>query len=196
MWSWIREKPTIVALQACHPDGLTDWLCVERQGYPEAGGSQGTPCCINGDGWHAKDGRSGMSHGSISRNAMHDIRGQALVETALVLPVILLLLMAIIDFGLLFNNYIVLSNASREGARQAAVGATDAQIVATIDSLTGTLDDSKRSVSISPALSLRKHGVQVTVTVHYESELVTPVIRVFFPGGKADLNVQTVMRVE
>lgn len=123
-------------------------------------------------------------------------RGQAMVETALVLPIIILLLMAIIDFGLLFNNFIVLSNASREGARQAAVGATDAQIATAIDSLTGTLDDTKRTVSISPALSLRKHGVQVTVAIRYESELVTPVIRVFFPGGKANLNVQTVMRVE
>ncbi|NMA34448.1 MAG: pilus assembly protein, partial [Clostridiaceae bacterium] len=33
--------------------------------------------------------------------------GQSLVETALILPVLLLLLTGIIDFGLLFNSYLV-----------------------------------------------------------------------------------------
>ncbi len=119
-----------------------------------------------------------------------------MVETALVLPIIVLLLMAIIDFGLLFNNYIVLSNASREAARKAAVGATNAEIVSTVDALTGTLDDTLRTVTITPDASLRKHGVQVTVAVRYESRLVTPIIGAFFTDGTAILNVQTVMRVE
>ncbi|MCX7773869.1 MAG: pilus assembly protein, partial [Clostridia bacterium] len=35
-------------------------------------------------------------------------KGQSLVETAIILPIILLLIMGIIDFGLLFNNYILI----------------------------------------------------------------------------------------
>jgi Flp pilus assembly protein TadG len=43
--------------------------------------------------------------------------GAELVEFALALPVLLLIMMGIIDFGLAFQRYEVLTNASREGAR-------------------------------------------------------------------------------
>ena len=66
-------------------------------------------------------------------------RGQSLVETAIVLPIVLLLVMGIIDFGLLFNNYIVISNASREGARKAALGGTDIEVVQTVQNMTTSL---------------------------------------------------------
>jgi Flp pilus assembly protein TadG len=49
-----------------------------------------------------------------------DERGQSLVEMALVLPLLLLLLAGIIDFGRAFNNYIIITNAAREGARAAS----------------------------------------------------------------------------
>jgi Flp pilus assembly protein TadG len=48
-------------------------------------------------------------------------RGQSLVETAVVLPILLLLLAAIIDFGRAFDAYIILTNAAREGARFGSV---------------------------------------------------------------------------
>ncbi len=47
--------------------------------------------------------------------------GQAIVEFALVLPILLLLLCGIIDFGWLYYNQITLNNASREGARYAVI---------------------------------------------------------------------------
>lgn len=45
--------------------------------------------------------------------------GQSLVEFALVLPVFLLLLAGIIDFGFMFYSRITVINAAREGARSA-----------------------------------------------------------------------------
>jgi Flp pilus assembly protein TadG len=45
--------------------------------------------------------------------------GQSLVEFALVLPVFLLLLGGIIDFGFMFYSRITVINAAREGARSA-----------------------------------------------------------------------------
>ena len=48
-------------------------------------------------------------------------RGQSLVETAIVLPVLVLLLAAVIDFGRVIDAYIVLTNAAREGARFGSV---------------------------------------------------------------------------
>jgi Flp pilus assembly protein TadG len=50
-----------------------------------------------------------------------DERGQAIVEFALVLPILALLLFGIIQFGLVFNNYVTLTDAVRAGARKAAV---------------------------------------------------------------------------
>ena len=123
-------------------------------------------------------------------------KGQALVETALVLPIIIILLMGIVDFGMLFNNYIMVSTASREAARCAAVGGTDAEITAVINGLTATLVAADRTVTITPALSLRKNGVQTTITVNYNYHLITPIIGAMFSNGVAPLQSKTVMRVE
>lgn len=49
-------------------------------------------------------------------------RGQALVEFALVLPIFLILLLGIIDFGWALKSWITVTNATREGARMGAVG--------------------------------------------------------------------------
>ncbi|HWP63094.1 MAG TPA: TadE family protein [Candidatus Binatia bacterium] len=47
--------------------------------------------------------------------------GQSLVEFALVLGPLLLLLLAIIQFGFIFNAYVTLTNAVREGARAGTI---------------------------------------------------------------------------
>jgi Flp pilus assembly protein TadG len=49
-------------------------------------------------------------------------RGQSLTEFALALPILALLLFAVIQFGIVFNNYVTLVDATRAGARKGAVG--------------------------------------------------------------------------
>ena len=49
-------------------------------------------------------------------------QGQSLTEFALALPILALLLFAVIQFGIAFNNYVTLTDATRAGARKAAVG--------------------------------------------------------------------------
>ena len=48
-------------------------------------------------------------------------RGAELIEFALIFPLLLLVLLGIVDFGFLFQRYEVLTNATREGARLAAL---------------------------------------------------------------------------
>jgi Flp pilus assembly protein TadG len=48
-------------------------------------------------------------------------RGAELIELALVLPIMLLMFAAIVDFGLMFQRFLVVSNAAREGARIAVL---------------------------------------------------------------------------
>jgi len=47
--------------------------------------------------------------------------GQAVVEFALIMPFLLLFLVGIIEFGRAWNQHEVLTDATREGARQAAI---------------------------------------------------------------------------
>jgi len=47
--------------------------------------------------------------------------GQTMTEFALVMPILLFLLLAIVQFGVVFNNYVTLTDAVRAGARKGAV---------------------------------------------------------------------------
>jgi Flp pilus assembly protein TadG len=55
------------------------------------------------------------------RVSLRQQRGQSLVEFALVLPALMLILLSIVQFGIVFKQYITLTDAVREGARKAAV---------------------------------------------------------------------------
>ena len=55
---------------------------------------------------------------------IRDDRGVTLVEFALVIPVVLVLLIACIDFARVLNASVTIQNASREGARYAALNPT------------------------------------------------------------------------
>lgn len=47
--------------------------------------------------------------------------GQAVVEMALVLPILMLIILGIFKFGIVYNNYLQLTDATRSGARELAV---------------------------------------------------------------------------
>lgn len=52
-----------------------------------------------------------------------------MVEFALIMPVLCMVLFAIIQFGILYNDYLSLTDATRVGARKAAVSRTAANPV-------------------------------------------------------------------
>lgn len=59
------------------------------------------------------------------RKAKKSESGQSLVEFALIVPILIILLFGIIEFGWLFNGQITVTSAAREGARTAAVAVID-----------------------------------------------------------------------
>lgn len=65
-------------------------------------------------------GRSSRSAQRKRRRANGE-RGAVLVEAALVLPILIILILGIVDFGFAFNSYISLRQGTREAARQATV---------------------------------------------------------------------------
>lgn len=130
-----------------------------------------------------------------SARSRYGKNGQSLVETALVLPVVILILSGIIDFGLLLNNYQVITNASREGARVAAVGYTDSEIVDVVRNAAGILDPGQLLIDIDPPESDREKGDEVTITIEYNYTLFTPIISAIVPNP-VRIESKMTMRVE
>jgi hypothetical protein len=105
-------------------------------------------------------------------------RGQSLVETAIVFPVLLLLLAAVVDFGRAFDAYIVLTNAAREGARFGAVkpsltvdqvkAVVVADVVGSGTNLTQMADFTADSVTVT---GQQEGSEVVAVTVSYDFDL-------------------------
>jgi Flp pilus assembly protein TadG len=58
------------------------------------------------------------------RRRAGDERGQALIETALTFPLVLLLSISVFEFGRAFQHWQILTNAAREGARVAVLPGT------------------------------------------------------------------------
>jgi Flp pilus assembly protein TadG len=54
-------------------------------------------------------------------NKLKNERGQTLAEFALVLPILVILILGIAQFGIAFNNYVTLTDAARAAARKGAV---------------------------------------------------------------------------
>jgi len=122
-------------------------------------------------------------------------RGQTMAEFALVLPVFALLLFGVIQFGIVFNNYLALTDAVRAGARTAAVSrhAADPED-ATEDRLrdaAANLDQGDLDVDVDASPGWEQ-GAEVTVTATYPYS-ISLLGRVVFSG---DLESSTVERVE
>ena len=58
----------------------------------------------------------------LVRKLRHNDRGSELVELAIAMPLLIIVIAGIIDFGFLFEKYEVVTNAAREGARMAVLG--------------------------------------------------------------------------
>ena len=106
-------------------------------------------------------------------STLRNDNGQAITEFALVLPILMAILLGIIQFGIIFNNYITLTDATRAGARKAAVSRflndNGASAKTAVENSAQGLDqsvlDPTISVTASPDWSMA--GNQVTVTASY-----------------------------
>jgi Flp pilus assembly protein TadG len=96
--------------------------------------------------------------------------GQAAAEMALVLPILAGILLAIAQFGIVFNNYITLTDATRAGARKAAtsrfVGDDGAAAEAAVRADATNLNPAQLSVTVT-STNWDVPGSDVTVTATY-----------------------------
>jgi hypothetical protein len=117
-------------------------------------------------------------------------RGQALVETALILPIILILLLGAIDFGRLFFGYVALHQAARVAANAASVdpSVTAADVPGLIADETGVMNCDPLD---APVLVYTRAGTPITnaqigdyaqAEVSCEFSLITPLATQLFGG--------------
>jgi Flp pilus assembly protein TadG len=127
------------------------------------------------------------------RHIRRNENGQALVEFALVAPLLFLILFGIIQFGIAFMHSVTLTDAVRAGARKAAVSRSAADPTqATKNALLAAatdLDPSKVSTTVT---STWQSGSTVTVaaTYPYQINLLGIVV------ASGDLHSTTTERVE
>ncbi len=119
-------------------------------------------------------------------------RGSAAVEFALVLPVLLLVMLAFIQVGLIARDQLLLVQSSRAGAREAAVDPDDAVVRTAAASAAEGLDPSRLEVSVVREASM---GDPVAVTARYDVPLDVPLIDVLLPP-QVTLAATSTMRQE
>ena len=109
-------------------------------------------------------------------NGQKGEKGQALVEFALLVPVFLLLLFAIVDFGMGFYSWITVTNSAREGARFGAVQASTDDIIQRVKDTSDLInEDAKMTVTVTNAADNGGDpGESVVVQVDYDYDLITP----------------------
>lgn len=125
----------------------------------------------------------------------HDEQGQALLEFALVLPILLLLVFGIIEFGIIFFDNLVITQAAREGARVGVVGGSDTEIRGIVEQSAGSLDLSRMQIVIDPDQSGRSRGDSLKVEVYYNVPILTPIMGQLIPNPYP-LEAAVIMRVE
>ncbi len=126
--------------------------------------------------------------------------GAELIEMAIVLPLLLLLFMGMVDFGFLFQRYVVLTNAAAEGARVASLpGYTSADVTARVaayasnSGVSGAVNTATVAVTVpGGAGGGAWPASQVTVTHVYNFQYVTPLAALF--GGTMNGSVTITSR--
>jgi Flp pilus assembly protein TadG len=125
-------------------------------------------------------------------------RGAAVVEFAIIVPLLFMLVFGIIEFGRMMMVQQVATNAAREGARKAVLhGMTASEVNKTIDDYmsNSSITGYTRQVSPDPATAEAGTAMKVTVSVPYANVSWLPIETVQWLKGKI-LTASAEMRKE
>lgn len=124
-----------------------------------------------------------------------DERGQSLVETALILPVLIIILLGIIDFGRIMYSYAHLHMAAQETVRMGGLGKNDTEIVTFAKDYVTLNPIDQLRINISPGDASRDSGDYVTVKLEYPFQFFTPFVSSLFPSSLS-IKAESTIRVE
>ena len=121
----------------------------------------------------------------------HGERGNALIETAITMPILLLLMVGIFEVGRAYETWQVLTNAAREGARMSITPDNDEATTKAM--VKKYMDDGQLTKAGSAVIAINKTATivvngnnvgasQVTVDYPFEFIMLQPVARLVVPG--------------
>ena len=118
-------------------------------------------------------------------------KGASAVEFALILPILIMLVFGIFQFGIAYNNYITITHAAREGARLAAVDLNNPLLKQIIIERAYPIPITEDDIIIDTPLGT-KIGDPVEVEITYNITIEIPLV------GSWDipLTSKAVMRLE
>jgi Flp pilus assembly protein TadG len=118
-------------------------------------------------------------------------KGSVLVESAICIPVLLVILFGIIQYGMILSAVLTLRNAASVGAREAALSAsTCAEIDAAVNAAVATMLPG--TATIAKAAGSVAGTYQVSLT--YDLPLIIPYVVPGSSGGTMTLNSSAVMK--
>lgn len=125
----------------------------------------------------------------IRKKINHSRRGQSLIEVALVLPIIIMILLGLLDFGRAFYTLVALRDAADEGASYAAIKPNDSAGIQrrAAEASTNLVNIQMGDVSIIRPSPLAV-GQPITVTVNFYFDLYTPFVQGLLPDGELILH--------
>jgi Flp pilus assembly protein TadG len=123
-------------------------------------------------------------------------KGQALVEIALALPILLLLLCGIVDFGRILYAGISINMAAQEAVRYASFGKANAEVSElAVDNCILSDKATNLRVSTTPGDAPRKSGTYVKVSIEYDVNYITPLMNKII-GSSFTVSTSSTIRVE
>jgi Flp pilus assembly protein TadG len=140
----------------------------------------------------------GFRAGTAARRAPAATRrwGTAAVEFALIAPLVVMLVLGMIEFSRLMMVEEVLTNAAREGCRQAVLtGSTTGNATSTVDTYLSGAGIAGYTTTVSPDPSTAQAGTAITVRISVPYSQVTWLPSPIFLGS-VTLTVNVTMRKE
>jgi len=111
-------------------------------------------------------------------------RAQAMVEAALVMPILIMLVIGALDIGRLFYDDIIVGNAVREGVRRAIdTTYTDSMVSTVVQNAAGGI--TVTGVTVLPASRTSTYTDTITVRATYSMTVLTPGISSLIGSPKA-----------
>ncbi|MBT2567417.1 pilus assembly protein [Arthrobacter sp. ISL-85] len=111
-------------------------------------------------------------------------RGAAAVEFAILLPLLLMLVLGVIEFGRAYNTQLTLTNAARDGVRVMAIGNNPTAAATAVQTAAASISTTIPASAVTVSPTVCSTGVQVTVTVNYTLSSITGIAGPFAMTGK------------
>ena len=118
-------------------------------------------------------------------------KGQAVVEAALVIPLLLLILCGILDFGWIFAHQIALNNTSRDAARYATIQYTEADLQGLVTARVQAAGGMGGGAGV--LVTVTRLDSDVTVQIQKNIRVLTPLAGIFVSGQTLAIYSETTM---